>query len=138
MKLLLDRKEYRDTSTLGDLYVDGNWEAVSLEDAIQPNGVKVAGETCIPPGTYTVVITPSPKFKRNLPLLLDVPGFDGIRIHPGNTPDDTSGCLLVGENFRLVAGVPFLLQSGRAFDRLFTKLFYAKRDGEQITLEVMP
>ena len=138
MKIRLDRKEYGDTSTLGDLYVDGNWEAVSLEDQIQPNGVKVYGQTCIPDGTYSVVITPSPKFKRNLPLLVDVPGFDGIRIHPGNTPDDTSGCLLVGENYRMVAGVPFLLQSGRAFDRLFTKMFYALRDGEDISIEILP
>lgn len=138
MKLILDRSEYRDQATLGELYVNGQWDSVTLEDGLQPNDIKVTGETCIPPGTYQVVITPSPKFKRDLPLLIDVPGFDGIRIHPGNTAEDTSGCLLVGENVTNIAKVPFLLHSGRAFDRLFTKLFYAKRDGESITVEIKP
>lgn len=138
MKLVLSRKEYGDTSTLGDLYVDGEWESVTLEDAIQPNDVKIPGQTCIPDGTYTVVITPSPKFKRDLPLLVNVPGFDGIRIHPGNTPDDTAGCLLVGENYQMIAGVPFLMHSGRAFDRLFNKLFLSRRKGESASIEIKP
>ena len=60
--------------------------------------LKVYGETCIPYGTYKVELSYSPKFKRELPLLLNVPAFEGIRIHKGNDRSHTSGCILVGEN----------------------------------------
>ena len=78
-----------------------------MEDKVRDlnkNGVfdgdekKVYGETAIPYGTYKVILSYSPKFKRILPELLDVPCFTGIRIHRGNTEKDTAGCLLVGEN----------------------------------------
>lgn len=132
----LDRKEYGEKSTLGDLYIDGVFECIVLEDVVR-NGPKVPHETAIPEGKYEVRITWSPRFKRHLPLLIDVPGFDGIRIHPGNTVADTSGCLLTGENYKLVAGMPFLLHSVRAFDRLFAKLERTQNKGERIVLEVM-
>ena len=57
---------------------------------------KVYGETCIPYGTYKVVINKSPKFKRLMPRLLDVPHFDGILIHSGNTEKDSAGCIILG------------------------------------------
>lgn len=135
MKLLLDRKEYADDATLGDLYVDGVWECVTLEDELEIDGKKDPGKTCIPDGEYAVLLTPSPKFKRRLPLLIGVPGFDGIRIHPGNTADDTAGCVLVGEGV-VHAGIPFLTHSKSAFDRLYAKLDEAVNRGETITIGV--
>lgn len=136
MNLWLDRREYDEKTTLGDLYVNGVWECVTLEDKVR-DGPKVYGETAIPEGKFEVRITWSPRFKRHLPLLIDVPGFDGIRIHPGNTHQDTQGCILVGENYKLVEGFPFLLHSVKAFDRLYTKLETAKNSGERIELEVL-
>lgn len=136
MRILLDRKEYGDDSTVGDLYLDGVWESATLEDGLAVNGIKVAGKTCIPDGTYEVLITWSPRFKRRLPLLIDVPGFDGIRIHPGNTVEETTGCLLVGEKVVFAANVPFLTHSSAAFERLFAKLDAAYTKGERLMIEV--
>jgi hypothetical protein len=136
LKLLLDRTEYGKDSTVGDLYVDGVWECASLEDQVRV-GPKVPGETAIPEGTYTVLLTRSPKFGRTLPLLIDVPGFDGIRIHPGNTADDTEGCLLVGEKIITAGNKPYLSHSRVAFDRLYEKLVGANQKREAIVIEVI-
>jgi hypothetical protein len=96
MELLLQRRESTAHFTIGQLFVDGVYQAWTLEDAVH-GGPKVPGQTAIPAGRYAVDITPSQRFGRALPILLDVPGFTGIRIHPGNTAADTSGCILVGQ-----------------------------------------
>lgn len=108
MKLLLIRKYKKETYTIGNLYVNSKFFSNVLEDKDRGltqdmplskiKSIKVPNETAIPTGTYKVIVNVSPKFKRNLPRLLNVPGFDGILIHRGNTEKSTSGCLLVGEN----------------------------------------
>lgn len=100
MVLLLKRKYLADTYTIGDLYIDGVFVANTCEDKVRDlsKEKKVYGETAIPYGTYKVSWTYSPKFKKYMPLLEDVPQFAGIRIHSGNTAKDSLGCILVGEN----------------------------------------
>jgi hypothetical protein len=127
MKLKLVRDSSTDDTTIGNLYIENEWFCFTLEDKVREK--KIYGETAIPAGTYKVVITWSPRFKRQLPLLVDVPGFDGIRIHPGNTHKNTEGCILVGEE---VQG-EYLLRSRAAFDRLYALLIKSK---DSITIEV--
>ena len=108
MKLELTRKYKKDKYCIGRLYIDGNYFCDTLEDVDRGinqkdsldtiKKIKVAGATAIPTGTYKVIVNMSPKFQRNLPRLIDVPGFEGILIHRGNTDKDTAGCILVGEN----------------------------------------
>lgn len=100
MKLKLTRLFLRDTYTIGKLYIDGQYFCDTLEDKVRDlsREKKILGQTAIPAGEYEIVVNVSPRFKRKLPRLLDVPGFDGILIHRGNTSEDTAGCILVGEN----------------------------------------
>jgi len=98
MKLFLERIYKADTYTIGKLSIDGEFFCHVLEDVVRPKGIKVYGETAIPKGTYQVKLTMSNRFKKVLPLLQNVPMFEGIRIHAGNTNKDTHGCLLVGVN----------------------------------------
>lgn len=118
-ELALKRRWLTAASTVGELFIDGVFECFVLEDRFRPAPeAKVKGATCIPLGRYRVEISHSPKFNRDLPLLLDVPGFTGVRIHPGNTPADTEGCLLPGR----VRHGESVLESRVAFDALFAKL----------------
>ena len=84
--------------TIGKLYIDGAYFCDTLEDTVRPAGVKIASKTAIPAGTYKVKKTMSPRFKKILPEILNVPNFSGVRIHSGNTAADTDGCLLLGLN----------------------------------------
>lgn len=119
-------------TTVGVLFVDGRHFGFTLEDEIrevsgQPVFTwKVAGATAIPAGRYRLTLTESPRFGRVLPLLNDVPGFDGIRIHPGNTAGDTDGCVLVG---KARAGAA-LQQSRAACDDLIAMMTAAMSRGE--------
>ena len=99
----LDRKYKKPSYTIGHLYFSTTESKMvyfcdTLEDAVRPYGVKIYGETAIPEGEYKFIISYSPKMKINAPLLLDVPAFNGVMIHPGNSSLDTMGCILVGEN----------------------------------------
>jgi hypothetical protein len=129
MELEVKRTEFTDDSTIGELSVDGQLECYTLEDKVRP--VKIAGKTAIPAGRYEVVINFSQRFGHPLPLLLNVPDFEGVRIHPGNRAVDTEGCILVGET----KGADMISQSKAAFDRLFTKLQSASGN-EKIFLEI--
>lgn len=118
MLLELKRLYFKDYYTIGKLYINGDYFCDTLEDTYRPNGIKVYGETCIPEGTYKVIINISKRFGVMMPLLLDVLGFVGIRIHPGNTDKDTLGCILVGEN-KVKGG---LINSRIAFNNLMNIL----------------
>jgi hypothetical protein len=132
MKLLLVRDMPQPECTLGKLFIDGAFECFTCEDVERPEGQKVHGKTAIPRGTYRVVITRSNRFQRDLPLLLDVPNFEGIRIHPGNTAADTEGCILPGIE-RLPGRV---LRSRDAFAEVFDAVRNAIHAGEPVEIEV--
>ena len=132
MELKLIRKTFTPESTIGELYVDGKFECFILEDTVREHGVKVPGETAIPYGKYTVIITFSPKFNRYLPLLLNVPNFSGIRIHSGNTSKDTLGCLITGS----AESQDMVVRSRDAFNKLYPKLSYASQEGILISLTI--
>ena len=131
MILTLARRWLTEQSTIGELSVDGQYECMLLEDPVR-RGPKVAGATAIPVGRYRVIITESSRFKRRLPLLVDVPGFEGVRIHLGNSAKDTDGCLLPGRTH----GPDWVGESRLAFDALFAKLEAAVARGEDIFIEV--
>lgn len=99
--------------TEGKLYLNGKYFCDTLEDVERLK--KIKNETAIPKGTYRTIINYSPKFKKEYPRLLDVPQFDGILIHCGNTIDDTSGCILVGNKSKDCT----LKNSRNTFNKLF-------------------
>ena len=132
MQLTLIRRPSTDAGTLGQLAIDGTHECFTFEDVVRPEGVKVPGKTAIPAGRYRVIIDLSRRFGRLMPLLLDVPGFTGIRIHTGNTQEHTEGCILVGRGF-----LPDrVTQSQLAYDALFPKLQAALAGGSDVWIDV--
>ena len=120
MIITIKRLYKSENSTIGEMTVDGKWECYTLED--KEREVKIKSETAIPKGTYKVIINQSNRFKKLLPLLLKVPNFEGVRIHPGNTNHDTEGCILVGRT----RSKDFIGQSRKAFESLFAKMKLAK------------
>ena len=133
MNIKVLRNQPGATCTIGSMYVNGMWECYTLEDVVR-SGPKVYGETAIPEGTYEVKITFSNRFKRDLPLLMNVPGFEGIRIHPGNTDKDTHGCILVGK----AKSTDRIYNSVDAFNVLYSKILAAWVRKEPIQITVSP
>ena len=132
MDLRLLRDTFTEISTIGKLYVDGLFFSYTLEDMVREKGVKVYGKTAIPEGRYRVKIDQSKRFNRAMPLLLDVPLFEGIRIHNGSYAKDTEGCILLG----FQKGKDMIWESKLAFNQFFDRLYMALRDQEcWITIE---
>jgi len=111
--LILKRKEKKKECTLGELYIGDKYFCYTLE----PSAYK-RKSPCIPEGTYKIKINKSPSFGRELPLLLRVPGRTGIRLHAGNTADDTTGCILPGYR----RGEDIVYESRRAETDIIAKI----------------
>lgn len=156
MKIKVERRWPKATYTIGRFYIDGIFYCNSLEDCDRGlkqtdslsyiKSRKVAGETAIPKGTYAVTMNvTSPKYagvawywnfcRGKMPRLLNVPGFDGILIHPGgaNGPLDTRGCILVGKNTK----VGKLTDSKACFKEVYKLMKEAADKGEEITIEIV-
>lgn len=140
MKLLLKRIAKRDTYTIGRLYIDGVYFCDTLEDkdrgltqsmtTSELSQKKIPSKTAIPTGEYQVTITYSNRFKQQMPLLNNVPGFSGIRIHSGNTAQDTDGCILVGKN----KSVGKVLESRKTYQELYKILSSVGNEKIHITI----
>lgn len=134
MELTLNRIFLGSSATIGELLINDKHLCDTLEDRVRPEGEKVYGKTAIPEGTYEVKLTHSPRFKKILPEILNVPNFSGIRIHTGNSSKNTEGCILVGtwdgEKEDWVGN------SRIAFDELMTLLEEATNNKEKVTITV--
>jgi hypothetical protein len=134
MELTLNRIFLGSSATIGELLINDKHLCDTLEDRVRPEGEKVYGKTAIPEGTYEVKLTHSPRFKKILPEILNVPNFSGIRIHTGNSSKDTEGCILVGtwdgEKEDWVGN------SRIAFDELMALLEEATNNKEKVTITV--
>ena len=142
MNIILNRIAKKAKYTIGKLYINDQYFCDTLEDTDrgltqsmteqQIVSKKVYGETAIPTGTYRIIISYSNKFKKQMPLLLNVPGFAGIRIHSGNTEKDSLGCILVGKN----KSVGKVLESRDTYSKLFSILQEAnKKETIKITIK---
>lgn len=131
MLLTLTRRIMSLSFTAGDLAVDRRLCANTLELPWRNNEPRTS---CIPAGTYRVRLSFSPRFLRTLPELLGVPGRSGIRMHPGNTVSDTSGCILVGVR---ALSPDKLFASKTTFALLIERLVAAEKTGEEIVMEIL-
>lgn len=141
MKLELKRVALQSNYTIGKLYINGNYFCDTIEDKVRDlnkNGKfddgleKVQDQTAIPYGTYQVIVNYSPKFKRELPRLLNVPYFSGILIHNGRTQDNSSGCIIVGKN-TIVGQVT---DSTNYMNMLTATLKKAQESGDSIVISI--
>jgi hypothetical protein len=140
MKLILHRNWLVGDTTSGRLYIKEDrvgsklkFHSFTLEDKVRNE--KIHGKTAIPYGKYPIEITKSTRFGRMMPLIKNVEGFDGVRIHTGNTAIDTSGCLLVGKE--LTKDGKRLINSRGAYSDLNNKISEAIKKGEKVTMEIV-
>ena len=141
MELLLKRHTFKPTYTIGKLFLNSKYFCDVIEDTVRDLNMdgdlddcgegKVYGKTAIPYGRYEVQVTMSTRFKKLLPILIGVKGFEGIRIHSGNTEQDSLGCLIVGENKE----VGKVLNSRVTMDKLMKEFESHKMEKHYITIE---
>lgn len=139
MYIQVVREDFGEKATEGKLFINGRFECYTLEDkdrGLEKGGKKVYGETAIPRGAYELKLTHSNRFNKILPLLENVPGFTGIRIHAGNFSKDTEGCILVGTS-NSKEGDDYIGSSREAMNALMHKLLEATTRDEEITVEVV-
>lgn len=145
MKILVSRIFKTNNCTIGELYVDNKYICDTLEDKDRGlkssmsleeiKKLKVYGETCIPIGTYKLIINHSNRFNRMLPLICDVPGFSGIRIHlSGNSSKNSLGCILVGKWDGKKED--WISSSRDEYNKLFSILESATKKNDNITIEI--
>jgi hypothetical protein len=136
MKIKLKRDVFSDTFTLGSLFVNWNLIGFTCEDAdrkLEEGGGKIYGKTAIPRGMYKVTLSFSHRFQKVMPEILSVPGYTGVRIHGGNTHEDTLGCPLLG-SVRTQTGVAKCKEVNQ---RLINMIEAAEELGESVELEVV-
>lgn len=135
MEIKLIRETFTENSTIGRLLIDGRFYGWTLEDVdrhLEEGGKKIYGQTAIPLGRYRIIINKSARFKKDLPLLLNVPQFEGIRIHSGNYAEDTEGCILTG----LTKGIDYVGQSRAAFNDIFNAIKAATDKKEAVFITI--
>ncbi len=143
MEIIVNRIARKDGYTIGRMSLNGEYFCDTLEDtdrglnAAMPVdeilAKKIKAQTAIPTGKYDVTLTFSPRFKRVLPLLLSVKGYEGVRIHAGNTAEDTEGCLLVGENKEKGK----VLNSRATLEKLMSALLECEKRKEKISITIV-
>ena len=138
MHIVLQRTVFTDRSTIGQMLINGRFECHTLEDRdrhLEDGGEKINGKTAIPRGVYRLTRSFSQRFQVVMPELIDVPQFTGVRIHSGNTDENTKGCILLGE---YTEGVDDWISNSRiAFNVFDLKLENMLREHNHITLEVV-
>lgn len=135
MNLYQIRDTFTENSTTSKLFIENEFECYVLEDQdrkLEAGGKKVYGRTAIPRGRYKIELDWSPKYGRDMPHLLDVPQFEGIRIHTGNRSEDSEGCLITGQE-RIE---DYVRNSKLAFDALLQKMNMAWANKEEVWLTI--
>jgi len=139
MNIHIKRIHFDPDYTVGELFIDGVRHCFTLEDTVREKlGVsvaswKIAGKTAIPSGRYEIKVSFSERFKKHLPILLTVPGFVGVRIHTGNTSENTEGCILVGDSW---GGGDWIGNSRAAFAPLFNRILAARNADQDVWLDI--
>lgn len=139
MNLKLVRKSLNEHFTIGELYIDGVFECFTMEDKdrrLEDGGTKIPAVTAIPLGEYRVIVNMSSRFQKLMPLLISVPQFEGVRIHPGNTEKDTEGCILVGQVPGPIDKAVAVVNSRVTYESLFRKIRAAYDDKERVSLKI--
>ena len=136
MIITFKRTQYTKASTVSELLVDNKQIGWGLEDVVRPaSSKKIWGQTAIPAGRYQCVITWSPKFQRKMPLLLGVPGYEGVRVHWGNDATASEGCLLVGSGYNM-KHPDWISESRKMFDKLYPLIESVTKTGRIVWVDV--